>query len=229
MNLVTQPFFEQKNLQSIDDVLLALERLGHDLPEVRLQPLDNFNQTYLIITRNVRQQLRKGAFQHPEFLDQFDRRFAYYYLRALQSYLRGETESVPLAWQRAFQAAERKDVSPLVCMALGVNAHVNNDIPQVLRDCGAGYEHYADYLRVNGIIRASLGEVIGLFKDTGSLLNPNKRLQRPAFLLGMGFLVKLWRGSAWHKFQKLRHEKTAVPRIESRAGTLSRGIEKLPI
>ncbi len=227
MPITTQPMFDANTLQSVDDVLLALERLGHDLPKEGLARLDNFNRTYLIITRNVRQHLKKGSFDNPEFLHRFDTRFAYYYLRALYNHLTGEG-AVPRAWQHAFTAAERRHVSPMVCMALGVNAHVNNDIPQVLRDCRANRQIYPDYIRVNSIIRDSLDEVIDLFKEDRSL-SPHHRYTRPFYKRGMHLLVMVWRYTAWRKFRRLERREMKVPHIEDKADTLAKGVRKLPI
>ncbi len=227
MDITAKPYFDQKNLEGIDDVLQAFERLGHDLPAARMDRLDHFNQTYLIITRNVRQRLKAGDFDHPEFLERFDARFAYYYLHALEDFLHGR--EVPPAWHRAFRAAERPYASPIVCMALGVNAHVNNDIPQVLRDCGASREHYRDYLLVNGIIRRSLDEVIALFADERRVLSPHRRLTRPVFKLGMHLLVRLWRRTAWRKFRKLSRHKLDVALVEDKANRTAKGVSKLPV
>lgn len=73
------------DMKDMDTVLLTLENLGHDLPLSNLKRLSHFNRTYLVITRNVRQARRAGKFDHPDFLDKFDARFAYYYLQALES------------------------------------------------------------------------------------------------------------------------------------------------
>ncbi len=227
MPITTQPMFDEYNLQTVDDVLLALERLGHDLPKEGLGKLDSFNRTYLIITRNVRQHLKKGSFDHPDFLHRFDTRFAYYYLRALYNYLTGEGP-VPRAWQHAFKAAERRHVSPMVRMALGVNAHVNNDIPQVLLDCGANRQMYRDYVRVNGIIKDSLDEVIDLFKED-RLLSPHHQYTRPFYKQGMHVLVILWRFTAWRKFRRLERRELKVPQLEDKADQLAKGVRKLPI
>lgn len=222
-----QPMFSQTDIAGIDDVLLVLERLEHDLPLTHLPMLGHFNRTYLIITRNVRQQLRKGSFDHPEFLQQFDARFAYYYLHALEQYLR--SEELPRAWHHAFDTAQHRGASPMICMALGVNAHVNNDIPQVLNDCGATDEQYDDYLRINDIIRSSLQEVMATFKQEDRLLSPHRAVLRPIYAVGMEELVKLWRGSAWRKFKKLEQKAMGVPHIESGADRLAQSIYRLPI
>lgn len=227
MNITARSYFNPDNLCTIEDVLSSLEFLGHDLPLAKLERLDAFNQTYLVITRNVRQELRKGSFDFPDFLEKFDTRFAYYYLRALQGYLMDE--KIPKAWQIAFDAAASGRVRPMICMALGVNAHVNNDIPQVLRDCQADQRQYRDYKKVNKIIRSSLDEIIDLFKQPERLLDPDKKNMRPLFRFGMHSLVKIWRFTAWRRFERLIHKNDGVIVIEHKAEQTGQGISRLPI
>lgn len=227
MNLAAKPEFEQKNLSGIDDVLLTLENLGHDLPRADMEQLNHFNETYLVITRNVRQQLRKGAFQHPDFLQRFDARFAYYYLDAFRKYL--QRKDIPPAWKRAFQTARRRKASPMVSMALGVNAHVNNDIPQVLLDSKATMKHYRDYLLVNTIIGKSLDEIIDNFHQPERRLNPTRPLVRFAYKIGMRILIRLWRYSAWRKFQKLRMRHSDVAEVQYNAEKIGKGVGNLPV
>lgn len=94
-------------------------------------------------------------------------------------------------------------------MALGVNAHVNNDIPQVLLDCHTDTQHRADYNRVNAIIASSLDEILDGFK-------------RP-------MLVRIWRWTAWHKFRRLEQGGTSVKELEHTAESTGRVVSKLPV
>lgn len=227
MTVKLGPRFQAENLRSIDDVMLALESLGHNLAATDLARLRNFNQAYLIITRNVRQQLKKGAFDDPEFLSRFDARFGYYYFNALQTYLQGKT--APHAWQSAFETVRNRHASPLICMALGINAHVNNDIPQVLIDTGAQLRHSKDYFLVNQIIERSIYEVIDSLEVSNSRLNPQRRLLKPLYKLSMKFLIRIWRYNSWQKHWRLRHGKTIVPDIEQSAKRTATSINRLPI
>jgi hypothetical protein len=215
---------EQKN--SIHDVMDLLTSLEKELPELHFSMLHNFNYAYFIITKNVQRELQKGGFKYPDFLVQFDVRFARYYIRALQAY--SLQLYTPPAWQRAFEKAELGEASPLMCMALGVNAHVNNDIPQVLKDCGARLEHYPDYKKVNEIIRDSIDEVIeSLDKDT-HLLNPKQKLLKPVYKSSMNVLIRLWRRQAWTKFVRLQRQELRIIDIERSAGQLAKDLWKLP-
>lgn len=225
--LKERPYFNQKNLSGIDDVLLSLEVLEHDLPKAALDKVRNFNNTYTIITRNVRQAERKGVFKDKNFLEAFDARFAFYYFSALQDYVtRGSC--VP-AWNIAFTVANSKRKSALVHMALGVNAHVNNDIPLVLQDVGAKESNYQDYQRVNDIIIASIYETINALDDDSGLIGPRRAILKPFYKVIMSVLIKWWRRKAWLHFQRIRKGTLRHKELELYAARIGRLLTLLPI
>ena len=55
-------------------------------------------------------------------------------------------------------------------MALGVNAHVNNDLAQVLLAANVPEEFKADYDKVNDIIGESLREVVMSLQESSKFL-----------------------------------------------------------
>jgi hypothetical protein len=220
-------FLEYEQMSSIDDVVDRFNTLEKRLLSSKLEMLHNFNQTYLIITKNVRKNLKAAHFDHPEFLNFFDAHFAKYYLQALDNYLLGN--SVPPAWKQAFDHAQKRELPPMLQMALGVNAHVNNDISQVLKDCGAEQKHYKDYKRINRIIRKSMYEVMDSLDDQPNRINPKnkiiKRLSRPI----MSVVIYLWRRSAWKNYQKMRRNRATVHDIEKSAHDTSVALTRLPL
>jgi len=216
------------SLSDIDDVMQALERIEHELPLHKLSRVRNFNRTYLIITRQVRQHIRKNSFKDDGFLQNFDTRFAYYYIDALQRYLAGRP--TPAAWYAAFESSFGT-VSSFASMALGVNAHVNNDIPQVLRDCGADKKHYDDYKLINKIISDSIHETLAELapdSNTPTLSFRRKYLLRP-YKFVMSKTIIIWRALAWHNYKFLRKGTMGIKHIESFAGSMAFVIRKLPI
>lgn len=235
MIIINRPFYESRRLHGITDVVAALETLEHDLPLADLQLLQNFNHTYLIITKHVRRAIRKGQFQHPDFLEKFDTRFAHYYLRALKSYLTNGT--VPPAWRQAFRSAKTTkasgnkagNVSALVIVGLGVNAHINNDIAQVLLDCQASPKHYADYRRINTVIAGSINEVLDNIQSSNKWFGPQQKLLKPLYKLVMNCLVRLMRFRAWQNFKKLQQQSLSIHRIESTANRFGWFMSKLPL
>ena len=72
-----------------------------------------------------------GCSPTPDWVDRWDVAFARLYLDALEAGQRGEP--VPAPWAVAFGAAEREPRLPAVRhVLLGMNAHINYDLPQAL-------------------------------------------------------------------------------------------------
>lgn len=220
-------YFDYDQLNNTSDVLRALLRLDDDLDETELQSLKNFNHTYAIITRKVHEAMQGTYFDNPEFLNRFDARFAYYYTHALDNYLHNQT--VAPAWQAAFQHAKHHESSPLIQMALGVNAHVNNDIPQVLLDCEADRMHHDDFLKVNGLIADSIDEVISKLEDSKRFTDPKKPVIAMACKPVMKRLIKSWRDAAWRNFEAYKNQEISVEDIEQSARKKVRQLSMLPI
>lgn len=87
-----------------------------------------FHATYLRTTRAVGAELAAGGFLDAAWVERWDVVFAGLYLDALEASLRGG--SVPRPWAAAFGA----DVAaaPVRHVLLGMNAHINYDLPQAL-------------------------------------------------------------------------------------------------
>ncbi len=78
----------------------------------------------------VRDEIKRGGFLDPVWLERWDLAFADIYLEAMERWDRGDAPSGP--WQVAFEAARDGAVPPLRHVLLGLNAHVNFDLPQAL-------------------------------------------------------------------------------------------------
>jgi hypothetical protein len=91
-----------------------------------------FLSTYLRTTRAVGKAIDDGSFEDPEWVERWDVVFAEYYLRAHDADRSGQREAVPRPWRLAFGA--RDDLPALGHVLLGVNAHINYDLPQALLD-----------------------------------------------------------------------------------------------
>ena len=89
-----------------------------------------FHDTYLRTTQAVAQELGKGLFVDPEWVEEWDVVFADLYVDALRAHLAGSR--TPPSWAFAFDAALHRQLPPLRHVLLGMNAHINNDLPQAL-------------------------------------------------------------------------------------------------
>src|SRR4029077_3437378 len=133
----------------IDEVIERMTALAGELrrdDDARLA----FHNTYLRTTQAVAKALRDGVFADPEWVDRWDVAFARLYLDALDADRRGEPVPEPCAvgfgdaaarrgcqvpepWAVPFgAAAARPDLPAVRHVLLGMNAHINYDLPQAL-------------------------------------------------------------------------------------------------
>src|SRR6266508_2451890 len=100
--------------------------------EARKDARRYFHGTYLRTTRAVGAELETGGFVDPPWVERWDVAFAGLYLDALEADQRGEVPSGP--WKVAFAAADEQATAlpPLRHVLLGMNAHINYDLPQAL-------------------------------------------------------------------------------------------------
>jgi hypothetical protein len=114
----------------IDEVIERMTTLAKELRQDSDGRLA-FHNTYLRTTEAVAQALRDGFFADPGWVDRWDVAFARLYLDALDADRRGEP--VPEPWAVAFRAAAAQPDLPAVRhVLLGMNAHINYDLPQAL-------------------------------------------------------------------------------------------------
>jgi uncharacterized protein DUF5995 len=86
-----------------------------------------FHGTYLRTTRAVASEIERGGFRDGAWLERWDIAFAELYLDALAG------DSIPAPWRITFDTArDRPDLPPLRHVLLGMNAHINYDLPQAL-------------------------------------------------------------------------------------------------
>ena len=77
-----------------------------------------------------------GYFNDVTWVNREDVIFAGYYFTALADWQQGNAAAVPPAWRIAFDAADHRAESGSGDLLLGMNAHVNRDLPFVLAGLG---------------------------------------------------------------------------------------------
>jgi hypothetical protein len=90
--------------------------------------LREFLGTYQRTTLAVGKAVDAGDFEDPDWVERWDVAFAELYVAALDAHLGGGTPARP--WRLAFNAPP--DLQALRHVLLGINAHVNYDLPQAL-------------------------------------------------------------------------------------------------
>jgi hypothetical protein len=92
-------------------------------------PARYFLGTYLRTTRAVATAIERGLFEDADWVARWDVDFAGLYLDALDAH-RGAPARCPAPWHLAFAA--KPGLPPEAHVLLGVNAHINFDLPQSL-------------------------------------------------------------------------------------------------
>jgi hypothetical protein len=114
---------------SFDELTDRMEALLAPL-EAERDPRRFFLATYLRTTYAVRDRVRRGEFADTEWVERWDVAFADLYLVALTEWNERGATSRP--WTVAFSLTEGPRIPPLRHVLLGMNAHVNYDLPQSL-------------------------------------------------------------------------------------------------
>jgi hypothetical protein len=114
-------------LTGIPGVLARMDALLETMPS-DLDTQRTFLATYRRTTIAVGEQVEQGRFEDPAWVDRWDVAFANLYVSALEARVAGG--EVPRPWRLAFGASA--DLPVLRLLLLGINAHINYDLPQSL-------------------------------------------------------------------------------------------------
>ncbi|HVN10858.1 MAG TPA: DUF5995 family protein [Kineosporiaceae bacterium] len=114
--------------RTIAGLLVRMDVLAAEL-EAERSPGRHFLSTYARTTRAVAAALEDGRFEDPPWVEEWDVAFADLYVDALRAYRRSRA-SAPRPWRVAFEADP--SLPPIAHLLLGMNAHINYDLPQAL-------------------------------------------------------------------------------------------------
>jgi hypothetical protein len=194
--------------------------------ERRLEPLAAacshqavFALAYLRTTQTyLRSSTTPGFYRDPAFVNHEEAAFAELYFAAYDDWAAGRSDRVPAAWQIAFDAADRGRVSGTGNLLLGMNAHVNRDLPFVLAEIGLvapdGSSRKPDHDRVNVMLNQVVEPLIA---EEAERFDLSMRVLPPT-PLGVGYtglmqLLLTWREAAWRHAEML----VAAPDDDARA------------
>jgi len=193
-----------------------------------------FSLVYLRVTQEYLRTIAAPFFDDTPFVNHEDTVFARYYFSAYDDWATGDIRDVPPAWRIAFDAARAHRVSALGDLLLGINAHVQRDLPFVLYSIGLvapdGSSRKPDHDRVNQILNRVTdpveAEIARRFDPTIEYTNLPTTLDD--FTLFQ--LLVAWREAAWRNAELLAAAPTAAARqlvaaqIESDAATEANAI-----
>jgi len=194
-----------------------------------------FATTYLVLTLTLRDTLRADPrfFADPDYLYTEDALFADYYFRTVADYARGRP--VPAAWRIAFRTAARGGANAAQDMLLGINAHVQRDMPFVLAELGLhrpdGTSRKGDHDRVNQVFQRAYEPVVReIARSYDPFVSVSNAGASPVDNVAGLELVKGWREGVWRNAERLLNATTAAQRqavansIETNAASWARSI-----
>jgi hypothetical protein len=208
------------------------QRLGCDHRAV-------FATTYELLTITLRDAMRANShlFNDPAWVIGEDAVFANLYFDTFVAYERHQP--IPAAWKVAFDTAGRGDANAVQDMLLGINAHVQRDMPHMLATVGLhaadGTSHKPDHDVVNEVLNDAYARVV----DTiAKRFDPIENFIAPSYNEQLGFtgnvlgdqLVQTWRELVWRHAELLLGAATPAGRqvaeitIERNAEATARAI-----
>jgi hypothetical protein len=172
-----------------------------------------FLGTYLRTTQAVGTAIEQGRFEDPDWVDKWDVKFAELYLDAHDADLAGRSTARP--WRLAFDASA--ELPPLRHVLLGINAHVNYDLPQALlavisdedfTDPGLMDRRRRDHERIDGV----LAERVGAEDDAlGGARSVVDRVLTPLNRLASQRFLRESRQKVWHNTAELQRARLEGP------------------
>jgi uncharacterized protein DUF5995 len=211
----------QPHHDSIDGVVAGMqERLDALSPgqEHRREFLGTYQRTTIAVGKAV----RDGVFEDGPWVEEWDVAFANLYLDALDADLGGGR--VPRPWRLAFEAPP--DLKPLQHVLLGINAHINYDLPQALLAVISDEEfsdptivesRRRDHERIDGVLsgRVSAEDQELAAVSARSLLD---RVLTPLNQLASKRFLREARQKVWHNTGELQQARLAGPDAYAVAG-----------
>jgi hypothetical protein len=178
-----------------------------------------FATTYLTLTRELRDTLRKRPrfFTDAKYLYTEDALFADIYFNSVRNYNLGKP--VPPAWQVAFDAARSSDINAAQDMLLGINAHVQNDMPFMLAALGqrtkSGASRKPDHDRMTEILDSAYERVV---REIEKRFDPILATTNASWTFADDYagieMVKQWRENVWRNAERLLAAKTRDERAQ---------------
>jgi uncharacterized protein DUF5995 len=194
----------------VADMQRRLDELPDELAHRRI-----FLTTYLRTTQAVGDAVARARFEDPDWVEDWDVKFAELYLQAHDADLAHGAAARP--WRLAFDAPA--ELPPLRHVLLGINAHVNYDLPQALlavitdddfADPLLMDRRRRDHERIDGVLASRVGAEDDELAASGAknlldrVLTPLNRLSSQRFL-------RESRQKVWHNTAELQRARVEGP------------------
>jgi Family of unknown function (DUF5995) len=209
--------------QVIESVITRMQESLAWLQEAD-DPRQYFHATYLRTTIAASHEIQRGLFLDTDWVERWDVAFADFYLDALETARAGQLPTRP--WQIAFSAPA--ELPALRHVLLGMNAHINFDLPQAIvavmtdtefEDAALLARREADHRAIDRVladrVAAEEDELVKI-SGPGPLLD---RVLRPLSRAGTQRFLRESRKNVWTNARTLSRARRQGP--DSYAATLA--------
>ncbi|HMI84957.1 MAG TPA: DUF5995 family protein [Polyangiaceae bacterium] len=191
---------------NIDEVVTLLDGVIAEFRE-RRSTLAFFPALYRAVTLRVRTGIASAIFADGPRMNRLDTAFANRYFIALDEWRARGT--APRAWRAAFATETRPSTMILQHLLLGMNAHINFDLPVATIGVAQGTalaELEVDFLAINDILAAALDDVQDVLNEFSPMLDILDRVGGSADEALCTFSIVNAREEAWHEATRLSGE-----------------------
>jgi hypothetical protein len=173
-----------------------------------------------------------GYYEDVAYMNHMDAVFAKYYTDAYYNWVNGNRAAVPQSWLSAFDAAQNETVTGAGDLFLGMNAHINRDLPFVLYASGlvnsSGDSGKTDYDAVEQWLSA---DTAPLLAEAAQRFDPTIDDTNNTLIDSLSFqMVSGWRENAWRNAEALASAPDDAARalvaqdIENNADLVAQGL-----
>jgi len=192
-----------------------------------------FSLSYLLTTIEYRRTIEDPTFfEDTRFVNHEDAVFARFYFDAYDAWHAGQP--APPAWALAFQAASDRRVSAVGDLALGINAHVQRDLPFVLAGIGLvkpdGTSRKPDHDRVNRFLNRVTDDLMAYIVEHFDPTYDDTNLPTMLDDVVQFQIIPTWREFAWRNAERLATAESPAARalvassIEAAAADTARAL-----
>jgi len=157
-----------------------------------------------------------GFLSDPAFVNHQDVAFAEMYFSAYDNWAAGRIQRVAPAWRVALRAADNRTVDGMGNLLLGMNAHVNRDLPFVLAGIGLiapdGSSRKPDHDQINIMLNHVVQPLV---REEAARFDSSIAIAPTPFGVGYTGLMQalvIWRETAWRNAELLVAAPTAAAR-----------------
>jgi hypothetical protein len=214
----------------IEDLIAHMESLLEQM-EWNGDPKRYFLGTYLRTTRAVADELASGNFLDPAWVERWDVFFADLYLNALEAWNTNGTPAGP--WRVAFAAGT--DLPVLRHVLLGMNAHINYDLPLSLlgviddaefADPEVVAKRNRDHTHIDTVLLGRVGAEDEAITAAHGGKSTYERLKAPLERRATGHFLREARAKVWSNTRlmataRARGDATALERLRAELARLS--------